>query len=101
MADCYAFAERDVCDTGRVLQVQLEAEPQTVCSTVVISVKAFHISAREIKCDYDATGMSCDELVAEAKAAFQAHADTVGSYASLHHMSHDSLECTCVDQNSK
>lgn len=101
MVVCYALADADICSgNGPQRKVLIEQGDKVVsqahqCGTYCDGWKEF---CSEYKCDADTVGMSCKDLIAEARISLKMYAQTTGNDECKKHMGDDYLQCTCVDQ---
>ncbi len=104
MVVCYSLVDADICSgKGPQRKVLIEqgmkkASQEHQCGTYCDGWKEF---CSEYKCDADTVGMSCEDLITEARISLKMHAQTTDSDECMKAMGDEFLQCMCVDQAGK
>lgn len=110
MAVCYSFTHLDQCKPSvavgeqhprKLLAKQGAPRARRHLETIECGVfcQSWSTFCAEYLCDADTIGMTCEQIVAEAKEHMQTIATEVGTDECKKQMDPSNLECICVDQD--
>lgn len=106
MAVCFSFTSVDMCTPDTSSRTLLSKQGTQEKEHRRLGMKCGEFCAgwdtfcSEYMCDADTMGMTCEEIVAEAKEHMQTIASNVGTEACMKQMDPKILECICMDQDN-